>query len=641
MTDLSNLPSVSPDPEILLDRMLEVMDTLVVVCRADGTIIRFSRKCEQLTGYSADEMLGMPLWNLIPPDELGAAMVALEKVYSGEFPNRHVNRWKTKNGDPALISWSNDAIVGKKGRVQFVISTGTDITEKQTLEAGFRAAIDSMEDGFALYDANDRLVAVNDAFWTFFGDLRPHIRIGMRFQEIGHEVFHNTDLQNRYESFEQYWAERSNIRRTAGAAYIREYEPGRFLRSRNFITADGGFAAFVTDITETRRYDETLTDLLKLSSDASLTISDRIERMLAIGRKHLGMQVGILSRVAGDVSTIRFLSTEDPVFERGYVVSIDESYSQYFRGSSDVRVIEDVEKSSIGNEAPFLRKPLYSLVGVPVTVSGAPYGALYFAANRVAARPLSDVDLQLISLFGEWAGMQIRLDTVIGELDNFAYIASHDLKAPLRAIDNLSQWIEEDAGDVLSDDARNYLSLLRGRVLRLETLLNDLLEFSRAGRVQGEVRPVEVEKSLRDSITLVGVPDHIVVNIGAGMPVVDADPMTLTQIFGNLISNAVKHHDKDAGMIEISVAERENFWEFLIEDNGPGIQPEFRERIFDIFQTLRPRDEVEGSGMGLAIVKKLIDTAGGRISVSDRAGDKPGAAFCFTWPKSNNGAQAQ
>jgi len=640
MTDLSNLPSVSPDPEILLDRMLEVMDALVVVCRADGTIIRFNRKCEQLTGYSAAEVFGTPVWNLIQGDELGDATGAFDKVYAGEFPNRHINRWHTQNGNPALISWDNNAILGKKGRVEFVISTGIDITEKRALEAGFRAAIDSMEDGFALYDANDRLVAVNDSFWRFFGDLRPHIRIGMRFQEIGHEVFHNTDLQTRYESFEQYWAERSNIRHTAGAAYIREYKPDRFLRSRNFITDDGGFAAFVTDISESTRYDRTLTSLLKLSSDASLTISDRIERMLEIGRKHLGMQVGILSRVAGDVSTIRFLSTEDAVFERGHVISIDESYSQYFCGEADVRVIEDAEESPIGDEAPFVRKPLYSLVGVPITVSGASYGALYFAANKVAARPLSDVDLQLIGLFGEWAGMQIRLDTVIGELDNFAYIASHDLKAPLRAIDNLSQWIEEDAGDVLTDDARNYLSLLRGRVSRLETLLNDLLEYSRAGRVRGEVRPVDVEKSLRDSITLVGVPDHIDVDIGPGMPVVQADPVTLTQIFGNLISNAVKHHDKDAGMIEISVAELGNFWEFLIEDDGPGIQPEFRERIFDIFQTLRPRDEVEGSGMGLAIVKKLIDAAGGRISVSDRAGDKPGAAFRFTWPKSKNGTHA-
>lgn len=640
MTDVSTLPLVSPQPAALLDRMLDVVDALVVVCRSDGTIVRFNRKCERLTGYSAVEVLGTPLWDLIPTDEVGSARGAFDKVYAGEFPNRHINSWKTKEHEPVLISWNSDAIIGNKGRVEYVISTGVDITEKKSVEASFRTAIDSMEDGFALYDANERLVAVNEAFWTFFGDLRPHIRIGMRFQEIGHEVFHNTDLQERYESFEQYWAERSSVRHTAGAAYVREYKPGRFLRSRNFITSDGGFAAFVTDITEGRRYDDTLTGLLKISDNVSLSITERIERMLALGRAHFGMEVGVVSRVAGDVSTIEFLDTDDPVFKRGTAVAIEESYSQYFPEGSDVRVIDDVELSPIGREAPFERKPLYSLVGVPIIVSGAPYGALYFAANKVAARPLSEVDLQLMSLFGEWTEMQIRLDTVIGELDNFAYIASHDLRAPLRAIDNLSQWIEEDAGHALTDDAKNYLSLLRGRVSRLETLLNDLLEYSRAGRVAGEVRPVEIDKVLDDSIMQIGVPEHLAVKVAPNMPVVDADPATLIQIFGNLLSNAIKHHDKDAGSIEISVAERENFWEFLIEDDGPGVQPEFRERIFDIFQTLRPRDEVEGSGMGLAIVKRLVDTAGGRISVSDRAGGEPGAAFRFTWPKSNNGAYA-
>ena len=624
---------------MLLDRVLEVADALIVVCRSDGTIIRFNRKCEELTRFGAAEVCGTPFWDLVPSEDRSDAQSVFGNVCASAVSNRHVNNWKTRDGDTVLVSWHNNPVVGENGRVEFVISTGTCISDNQVAEAGFRAAIDSFVDGFALYDANDRLVAVNRAFWTFFGDLRPHIRIGMRFQEIGYEIFHNTDLKKRYASFESYWDERSRLRHSPGAGYVREYKPGRFLRSRNFITADGGLAAFISDITESRRYDQTLTSLLKLSANVSLTIRDRIERMLKIGRAHFGMQVGIVSRVAGDVSTTEFVSTDDPEFERGFVVGIDESYSRYFYEVTDVRVIDDVEHSPIGEEAPFRRKPLYSIVGVSVTVSGAPYGALYFAANQAEARQFSEVDLQLISLFGEWTGMQVRLETVISELDNFAYVASHDLKAPLRAIDNLSQWIEEDAGHVLNDDARTHLSLLRGRVARLEMLLNDLLEFSRAGRMRGKPCRVEVEKSLHDAIELVGVPEHISVEISTGMPVVEADPVTLTQIFSNLISNAIKHHDKDVGNIEISVAERGNFWEFLIEDDGPGIQSEFRQRIFDIFQTLRPRDEVEGSGMGLAIVKKLIDAVGGRIFVSERPGKKRGAAFRFTWPKSNHEAQ--
>ena len=217
------------------------------------------------------------------------------------------------------------------------------------------------------------------------------------------------------------------------------------------------------------------------------------------------------------------------------------------------------------------------------------------------------------------------------ELDRFAYVTSHDLKAPLRAIANLSEWIEEDLADKLDEDTRYNMNLLRGRVHRLENMINGLLAYSRVGRLKSAPQEVDVRAMLADIIDLLDVSKHLQIEIRGEMPTFITELVPLQQVFTNLISNAIKHSDCDNGKIIISVTEQPNYFEFSVADNGKGIDPQYHEGIFNIFQTLESRDTKESTGIGLAIVKKAVENQGGKIEVESQLSE--GATFRFTWQK--------
>ena len=221
------------------------------------------------------------------------------------------------------------------------------------------------------------------------------------------------------------------------------------------------------------------------------------------------------------------------------------------------------------------------------------------------------------------------------ELDQFAYIVSHDLKAPLRAIANLSVWLEEDLNPYLSEDTRHQMNLIRGRVHRMEALINGLLQYSRIGRVSTVSEVVDIEALLTEVIDSLAPPPEFTVTVMPGMPMLMTERLPLEQVFSNLISNAIKHNHRTDGQIVISVEEQTDVYEFAVSDNGPGIAPEFHDKVFVMFQTLEPRDTVENTGVGLAIVKKIIEDKGGRISLESQPNQ--GATFRFIWPKQSMG----
>jgi predicted ATPase/signal transduction histidine kinase len=216
------------------------------------------------------------------------------------------------------------------------------------------------------------------------------------------------------------------------------------------------------------------------------------------------------------------------------------------------------------------------------------------------------------------------------ELDQFAYIASHDLKAPLHGISLVSAWLREDRGEVLPESSRRYLDELDLRVQRMASLLDSILSYSRAGRTIDQVVLVRVQDLIDRILESLHPPEQFRFHVQLPMPVLKTDPNGLQQVFQNLIQNAIKHHDRNDGTITITWRNLGDAYEFIVADDGPGIDPRYHMQVFQMFQTLRPWNEVDGSGIGLSIAKRVVELHGGQIAIESEVGQ--GTRFRFTWP---------
>jgi signal transduction histidine kinase len=217
------------------------------------------------------------------------------------------------------------------------------------------------------------------------------------------------------------------------------------------------------------------------------------------------------------------------------------------------------------------------------------------------------------------------------ELDQFAHIVSHDLKAPLRGIDNVITWIEEDHSTELPPKISEYIQLIKGRLLRAENMIRGILMYARVGKQNVEREFINLNTLLQDVVDNLAIRPGLMVEIQQDLPEIFSERIPLQQVLTNLIGNAIKYHDKPEGYVRVYVRAPNEHYEFYVEDNGPGIARNYHDRIFAIFQTLQERDSFESTGVGLAIVKKILDDRRQKITLTSEPGT--GTTFCFTWPK--------
>jgi signal transduction histidine kinase len=314
----------------------------------------------------------------------------------------------------------------------------------------------------------------------------------------------------------------------------------------------------------------------------------------------------------------------------------------------------DTKKAQLANSVQVTKRISLILTVISVVVS---LSIVIFLAHRISSRIISMGKLaneissgnysvhipdtgqdELSGLSRELNNMAHALSENISllkrknqELDQFAHIVSHDLKGPLRGIDNVVTWIEEDHLHELSPKVREYLDLVRGRIIRAENLIEGILSYARIGKEKIQTETVSINMLLNEVVENIGGQNKITFSIQQDMPVIETEKIPLYQIFYNLIGNAVKYIDKEDGRVNVYYKDRGSDYEFFVEDNGPGISKAYHDKIFVIFQTLNDRDTVESTGVGLAIVKKILDEKKETIRVTSEPGK--GSMFSFTWPK--------
>ena len=216
------------------------------------------------------------------------------------------------------------------------------------------------------------------------------------------------------------------------------------------------------------------------------------------------------------------------------------------------------------------------------------------------------------------------------ELDRFSYVVSHDLKAPLRGVSNISQWLLEDLGDRLPPENQQQLELLERRVKRMSGLIDGLLKLSRVGRQQLPVELVDTKALLPEIVDSLSPNAGFTID-GSKLPVIHTKKLLLSQVLTNLIGNAIKHHDRETGQIEVTARDCGSYYQFAIADDGPGIEVSERKRVFEIFQTIEKSSSTTNTGIGLALVQKIVREEGGELWLEDN--EPRGSRFCFTWFK--------
>lgn len=273
-----------------------------------------------------------------------------------------------------------------------------------------------------------------------------------------------------------------------------------------------------------------------------------------------------------------------------------------------------------------------------LTQSGSPINVLFSAATLKDGQGLFQGTVCVAQDIRERIKSEAKLKEYFGkleksnrELEKFNYVVSHDLKGPLRALYKLSEWIEEDTDSFLSPESLKNFQLLKGRVSRMEALINGLLAYSHTGRLIKLPELVSVEQLVKEVIQQLAPPEQCTIYIQPNLPSFTTQRKRLYNVFMQLISNAIYFNDKERSHIQIAATEHDSYYEFSVQDNGPGIDQAYYEKIFAIFQTLEARDKVESTGIGLTIAKKITEEQNGKIWLTSVVGK--GSVFYFTWPK--------
>lgn len=215
------------------------------------------------------------------------------------------------------------------------------------------------------------------------------------------------------------------------------------------------------------------------------------------------------------------------------------------------------------------------------------------------------------------------------DLEEFAYAASHDLSAPLRALGHLVKWINDDLPEDVDGPVRRHVAELGVKVGRMQELIDDLLTYSRVGRTEHDVTEVDSARMVDEIVDLLSPPEAFTVTHEA-LPTIRTEAAPLHQVLRNLIANAIAHHDRPDGKVDIVASDEGDRWRFEVRDDGPGIPEHDLDRVFLRFVRLDAKSE--GTGMGLPLVKKIVERGDGKVGVVSEPGS--GTTFSFTWPKS-------
>ncbi|MBN2182354.1 MAG: CBS domain-containing protein [Sedimentisphaerales bacterium] len=501
------------------------------------------------------------------------------------------------------------------------IVTQTDIFKAvkdkiQSEEETVLGFMDESKIGFYMTDLNHVVTYVNPAFVRLF------------------EASESNDFLNREFLQERFWIdpeERANFLGGLDKEFIRSKElslrtcKGKKIYVTVFSSPTtgiggelNGYQGIVYDITEKKEL-----SAFRRAEEA-LRESEKKWRLLAENVPDVILSVRKDGRIQFINRAITGFDVNDVIGKTIYEYIPPEHHQKVGEAIERVFLTKKSESYEIGAPGEHGANTVWETRVVPVMVEG-----------RVEVVNLISTDITERMEFQErQAKLLNRVQKINRELNDFARIVSHDLKEPLRTIKIAAKWISDDCKDVLDEKGKEHLELLSNQVTRMYDLIDNVLKYSRAGHLKNQKEWIDLKVLMPQIISMVSVPEHIEITIDDELPVIEFERTQIAQVFQNLLSNAIKYIDKPSGHIRIGCLAEEDNWKFSVADNGCGIDKENFEKIFQIYQTLGSGDGFRSTGIGLTLVKKIIETYGGAIWVESQPGR--GCTFFFTLPKQDN-----
>ena len=617
-------------------RTFELAGSGVAHIGMDRRFLRVNRRLCEILGYPQDELLRLTGRQISHPDDLDVINAQRPRLYAGEIDSVRVEkRYLRKDGSIVWVSFTMVVERDAAGKPQYEIAFFDDITARKQAEAAlreseerFRSVVDSANDGILVYDKQLNVIAGNLAAERILGLPLANIIGAAGFTSLlpcvhadGSPILPDErPTRLTVKSGKPLTGQIVGIYRADGSMNWVSVNTG-FLR-RPGDTDWYGVVSTIGDITKQRH--------AELALSASEALYRQTFELATAGIAHVDLS-GRFMKVNRRLCEILGYGEQEligrPVKEISHPEDRNLTDSQRMR-------VRSGEKHSVRFEKRYIRKS-GAIVWVDLSValacdaSGVPqYEIALF--DDITERKKAEAALR---------EAHEELKRSNAELEQFAYVASHDLQEPLRMVSSYTQLLMRRYGDKLDGDAKDFTAFIVDGATRMKQLIEDLLAYSRVGTRDKNFKPVDAESSLKRALTNLraAIQDSGATVTQDKLPTIPCDEVQLAQLFQNLIGNALKFRKPDvAPAVHVGAAEQGAEWEFMVRDNGIGIEPQYFERIFMVFQRLHDKGEYPGTGIGLAIVKKVVERHGGRIWVQSQPG--AGTTFHFTMPKERKAA---
>ena len=617
-------------------RTFELAGSGVAHIGMDRRFIRVNRRLCEILGYPQAELLRLTGRQISHPDDLDVINAQRPRLYAGEVDSVRVEkRYLRKDGSIVWVSFTMVVERDAAGKPQYEIAFYDDITARKHAEAAlreseerFRSVVDSANEGILVYDKQLNVVAGNLAAERILGLPLANIIGAAGFTSLlpcvhadGSPVLPDErPTRLTVKSGKPLTGEIVGIYRADGSMNWVSVNTG-FLR-RPGDTDWYGVVSTIGDITKQRH--------AELALSASEALYRQTFELATAGIAHVDLS-GRFMKVNRRLCEILGYGEQEligrPVKEISHPEDRNLTDSQRMR-------VRSGEKQSVRFEKRYLRKS-GAIVWVDLSValacdaSGVPqYEIALF--DDITERKKAEAALR---------EAHEELKRSNAELEQFAYVASHDLQEPLRMVSSYTQLLMRRYGDKLDGDAREFTAFIVDGATRMKQLIEDLLAYSRVGTRDKNFKPVDAGSSLGRALTNLraAIQDSGATVTHDPLPTIPCDEVQVAQLFQNLIGNALKFRKPDAApAVHVGAADQGAEWEFMVRDNGIGIEPQYFQRIFMVFQRLHDKGEYPGTGIGLAIVKKVVERHGGRIWVQSQPG--AGTTFHFTMPKERKAA---